>query len=51
MDGVSVRVLGLHGRQVRIGVTAPKSTSIHREEVQARVRAGLPRMAKRGAAA
>lgn len=51
MEGVTVRVLSLQGRQVRIGITAPKETSIHREEVQARVRAGLPRENKRGVAA
>lgn len=36
-DEVSVTVLGIKGSQVRIGVNAPKSVSVHREEVYARI--------------
>ena len=36
-DEVSVTVLGIKGSQVRIGVNAPKSISVHREEVYARI--------------
>ena len=32
-DDVSVTVLGIKGSQVRLGVNAPKSVSVHREEV------------------
>lgn len=32
-DEVKVTVLGVKGNQVRIGVNAPKSISIHREEI------------------
>ena len=36
-DDVSVTVLGIKGYQVRIGVNAPKSVSVHREEVYDRI--------------
>jgi len=32
-DDVSVIVLGVKGNQVRLGVDAPKSVSVHREEI------------------
>ena len=32
-DDVSVIVLGVKGNQVRIGIDAPKSVSVHREEI------------------
>ena len=32
-DDVSIVVLGVKGNQVRIGVDAPKSVSVHREEI------------------
>jgi carbon storage regulator len=35
---VSVTVLGMRGRQVRIGITAPKSVTVHREELYERLR-------------
>lgn len=40
MPGVELRVVGVTGHQVKVGITAPRSTTIHREEIQARVRAG-----------
>ena len=36
-DEVSVTVLGIKGSQVRIGVNAPRSVSVHREEVYDRI--------------
>ena len=36
-DDVSVTVLGIKGSQVRIGVNAPKSVAVHREEVYDRI--------------
>ena len=32
-DEVSVTVLGIKGNQVRLGVSAPRSVSVHREEI------------------
>ena len=36
-DDVSITVLGIKGSQVRIGVSAPKTISVHREEVYDRI--------------
>jgi carbon storage regulator len=47
-DDVTVIVLGVQGSQVRIGVKAPKSIAVHREEVVARIRAGEPHTARPG---
>lgn len=32
-DHIKIRVVKIKGRQVRIGIEAPKDTKIHREEV------------------
>ncbi len=37
-DDVTITVLGVKGNQVRIGVKAPKSVSVHREEIFERIR-------------
>lgn len=35
--GVSISVLGVHGKRVRIGIEAPRAASVHREEVWRRI--------------
>lgn len=38
-DEVTVTVLGVKGGQVRLGISAPKETAVHREEVYERIKA------------
>jgi carbon storage regulator len=37
-EDVTVTVLGVKGNQVRIGVNAPKTVSVHREEIFDRIK-------------
>jgi carbon storage regulator len=37
-DDVTVTVLGVKGNQVRVGVNAPKSVAVHREEIYERIK-------------
>ena len=36
-DDVKITVLGVKGNQVRLGIDAPKSVSVHREEIYERI--------------
>ncbi len=36
-DNVEMTILSVKGNQVRVGVTAPKDISVHREEVYLRI--------------
>ncbi len=36
-DNVKITVLGVKGNQVRLGIDAPKSVTVHREEIFQRI--------------
>lgn len=40
---ISVTVLGMKGSQIRIGISAPKSVAVHREELYERIQRELCR--------
>ena len=37
-EDVTITVLGVKGNQVRIGINAPKTTAVHREEIYERIK-------------
>jgi carbon storage regulator len=39
-EDVTVTVLGVKGNQVRIGINAPKTVTVHREEIFERIKNG-----------
>ena len=40
-DDITITVLGTKGNQVRLGVSAPKDVSVHREEIYQRIKTGF----------
>lgn len=44
-DDIKIKILGITGNQVRIGIEAPKEISVHREEVYLRIKAELSNQA------
>ena len=38
-DDIEVMIVGIHGTQVRLGITAPQEVEVHREEVYDRIQA------------
>ena len=32
-DNIEIKIVGIYGRKVRLGITAPKSVAVHRKEI------------------
>jgi carbon storage regulator len=39
---IEVRVIGIRGSQIRIGIEAPRATAVHRKELYDRLQRGVP---------
>jgi carbon storage regulator len=39
-NDIVIRVLGVSGCQIRLGIAAPKNIAVHREEIFNRIKAG-----------
>lgn len=42
-DDITIRVLSVTGQVVKLGIAAPKNTTIHREEIYIKVKSNLER--------
>ena len=40
-DDINITILGIKGNQVRLGINAPKSISVHREEIYLKIKKEL----------
>jgi len=38
-DDITVKIMGIRNGQVRLGILAPKETSVHREEIYNKIKA------------
>jgi carbon storage regulator len=47
-DNIKVTVLGIYGKQVRLGIDAPQKVVVHREEVYVRIQQENRKAAKTG---
>lgn len=36
-DNISIRILGIAGNNIKIGIEAPKNLSVHREEIYKKI--------------
>ncbi len=45
-DDIKISVLGIHGRQVRIGIDAPPNVIVHREEIYVKIQRENQKAAK-----
>jgi carbon storage regulator len=44
-DDIRITVLASHGNQVRLGITAPRSVAVHRQEIYERIKAAASQTA------
>lgn len=42
-DDITITVARIYGNRVKIGIVAPAGTPVHRGEVYARIKAGVPK--------
>lgn len=47
-DDITVRVLGVRGGQVRIGIEAPRAVPVHRDEIYAKINQQQPKKVGNG---
>ena len=47
-DEVTVTILGVKGNQVRLGIDAPKTVAVHREEIFDRIKGEKGELENRG---